>query len=107
MKKSRVSKTTNDTIDAESIVRYLMIRDEKETFAVPENFMNLRKFITAYSSVTDKIRTSKNYLIRAMDMIFPGLSNAIDIDEDTVEMLSKYVTSEDFRRPIRIDRYRR
>ena len=29
-------------------------------------------------------------------MIFPGLSNAIDIDEDTVEMLSKYVTSEDF-----------
>ena len=44
IKKSRVMKTTNDTIDAESIVRYLMIRDGKETFAVPENFMNLRKF---------------------------------------------------------------
>jgi hypothetical protein len=59
IKKSRVMKTINDTIDAESIVRYLMIRDGKETFAVPENFMNLRKFIPAYSSVTDKIRTSK------------------------------------------------
>ncbi len=96
MKKSRVRKTTNDTIDAESIARYLMIREEKETFVVPENLRNLREMITAYSIVTDKIRTSKNNLIRALDMIFPGLSNAIDIDEDTVEMLSKYVTSEDF-----------
>ena len=48
MKKSRVRKTTNDAIDAESIARYLMIREEKETFAVPENFRNLRKIITAY-----------------------------------------------------------
>ena len=54
MKKSRVRKTTNDTIDAESIARYLMIREEKETFVVPEN---LREIITAYSIVTDKIIT--------------------------------------------------
>ncbi len=52
--------------------------------------------ITAYSIVTDKIRTTKNNLIRALDMIFPGLSNAIDINDDTVEMLSIYVTPEDF-----------
>ncbi len=96
MKKSRVRKTTNDTIDAESIARYLMIREEKETFVVPENFRNLREMITAYSIVTDKIRTSKNNLVRAMDMIFPGLSNAIDINDDTIDMLSKYVTPEDF-----------
>jgi transposase len=96
MKKSRVRKTTNDTIDAESIARYLMIREEKETFVVPENFMNLREMVTAYSIVTDKIRTLKNNLIRAMDMIFPGLSNAIDINEGTVDMLSTYVTPEDF-----------
>lgn len=96
MKKSRVRKTTNDTIDAESIARYLMIREEKETFVVPENFRNLREIITAYGIVTDKIRTSKNNLIRAMDMIFPGLSNAVDINEDTVDMLSAYVTPEDF-----------
>ena len=38
MKKSRARKTTNDTIDAESIAPYLMIREEKETFVVPENF---------------------------------------------------------------------
>ena len=54
MKKSRVRKTTNDTIDAESIARYLMIREEKETFVFPEN---LREIITAYSIVTDKIIT--------------------------------------------------
>ena len=29
-------------------------------------------------------------------MIFPGLSNAIDINADTVDLLSKYVTPEDF-----------
>ncbi len=52
--------------------------------------------ITAYSIVTDKIRTTKNNLLRALDMIFPGLSNAIDMNEDTVDMLSKYVTAEDF-----------
>ena len=57
MKKSRVRKTTNDTIDAESITRYLMIREEKETFVVSKNFRNLREIITAYSIVTDKIRT--------------------------------------------------
>ena len=96
MKKSRVRKTTNDTIDAESIARYLMIREDKETFTVPENMRNLREIITAYSIVTDKIRTSKNNLIRAMDMIFPGLSNAIDINADTIDMLSTYVTPGDF-----------
>ena len=96
MKKSRVRKTTNDAIDAESIARYLMIREEKETFVVPDNFRNLREIITAYSIVTDKIRTSKNNLIRAMDMIFPGLSNAIDMGEDTLDMLSRHVTPEDF-----------
>ena len=96
MKKSRVRKTTNDTIDAESIARYLMIRYRKETFVVSENFMNLMEFITAYNIVTGKIRTIKNNLIRALDMIFPGLSNAVDINADTVDMLRKYMAPEDF-----------
>jgi transposase len=47
MKQSRVRKTTNDAIDAESIARYLMIREDRETFVVPENFRNLWEFITA------------------------------------------------------------
>ena len=107
MKKSRVRKTKNDTIDAESIARYLMIRDEKETFVIPENFMNLMEFITAYSIVTGKIRTTKNNLIRALDMIFPGLSNAIDIYADTVDILSKYMIPEDFisADPAEIEKY--
>ena len=96
MKKSRVRKTTNDTIDAESIAPYLMIREEKETFPVPDNFRNLREIITAYSIVTDKIRTTRNNLIRALDLLFPCLSNAINIDVDTVNMLTEYVTPEDF-----------
>ena len=73
-----------------------MIREEKETFPVPDNFRNLREIITAYSIVTDKIRTTRNNLIRALDLLFPGLSNAIDIDVDTVNMLTEYVTPEDF-----------
>jgi transposase len=96
MKKSRVRKTTNDIIDAESIARYLMVREDKDTFAVPENFMDLRETITAYSIVVDKIRTTKNNIIRALDMIFPGLSNAIHMDKDTLDMLITYMTPGDF-----------
>ena len=107
MKKTRVRKTTNDTVDAESIARYLIINDEKETFDVVENFMNLREFITVYSIVTGKIRTTKNDLIRALNMIFPGLSNAVDINANTVDMLSKYMTPEDFisANPDEIEKY--
>ena len=71
MKKSRIRKTSNDTIDAESIARYLMIMEDREAFVVPDNLRNLREIITAYGTVTCKIRTAKNNLIRAMDMIFP------------------------------------
>lgn len=39
---------------------------------------------------------SLDNIIGAMDMIFPGLSNAIDIDPDTLDMLSTYITPEDF-----------
>ena len=51
MKKSRVRKTTNDTIDAESIAMYLMIREEKETFVVPKNFRNLKEIITTQRTI--------------------------------------------------------
>ena len=45
MKKSRVRKTTNDTIDAKSIVRYLMIREEKLVlfFSIPSKILNFSK----------------------------------------------------------------
>ena len=58
--------------------------------------MNLRDFITSYTIVTDRKRTTKNNLIRALDMIFPEITNAIDMNEDTAGMLNKYVTAEDF-----------
>ena len=61
MKKSRVRKTTNDTIDAESIAKYLMIREEKDTFVVPENFRNIRGIITAYSIVVLNLLNSVSW----------------------------------------------
>ena len=42
------------------------------------------------------LRTSKNNIVRALDIIFPKLSNAVDINVDTVDVLSKYVTPGDF-----------
>ncbi|MEM3192206.1 MAG: transposase [Conexivisphaerales archaeon] len=47
IKKSRVRETTNDTINAGSMARYLMSREEKETFVIPENFRNLREIINS------------------------------------------------------------
>ena len=61
MKKSRVRKTTNDTIDAESIAKHLMIREEKDTFVVPENFRNIRGIITAYSIVVLNLLNSVSW----------------------------------------------
>ena len=55
MKKSWVRKATNDIIESESVARYLMIKDDKETFPVPDNFRNLREITTAYSIVANKI----------------------------------------------------
>ena len=95
MRKSRVRKTSNGTIDAESIARYLMIGENRKTFTVPDDFRNLREIITAYSIMAIKIRTAKNNLIRALDMIFPGLSNAIEINPGTPDMLNLYTTPGD------------
>ncbi len=95
MRKSRVRKTSNGTIDAESIARYLMIGENRKTFTVPDDFRNLWEIITAYSIMAIKIRTAKNNLIRALDMIFPGLSNAIEINPDTLDMLNLYTTPGD------------
>ena len=39
---------------------------------------------------------SLDNLIGAMEVIFPGLSNAVDIDPNTLDMLSTYITPEDF-----------
>ena len=103
MKKARVRKTSNDAIDAESIARYLMVAETKESFVFPEELENLRELITAYDVITCKIRTTKNNVIRAMDMVFRGLSNLVDLDEKTINMLEKYKTPDDFIRAVPYD----
>ncbi len=96
MKKSRVRKTSNDSIDAQSIARYLMVTEGKESFQFPEDLENLRELVTAYDMLTCKIRTTKNNIIRAMDVLFRGLSNLISINANTTDLLEKYRTAEDF-----------
>ena len=42
MKKSRVRKTTNDSIDSESIARYLMVSKDKDSYDYPDELRNLQ-----------------------------------------------------------------
>ena len=54
----------------------------KDTFVVPENFRNLRETITAYSVITDKIRTTKAtsfsaFSKRLMSHIFPRITDPV------------------------------
>jgi transposase len=51
MKRSRIRKTTNDIIDAESIARYLMVTETKESSTYPKDLENLGELITAYDIV--------------------------------------------------------
>ena len=96
MKKARVRKTTNDAIDAESIARYLMVSRDRDSYDYPDELKNLRELVTALDILTAKITTTKNNIIRTMDMIFTGLSNAIDLNHDTIRLLEKYHTADDF-----------
>ncbi len=96
MKRSRIRKTSNDTIDAESIAKYLMLTETKESYDFPKEILNLKELITAYDVINCKIRTTKNNIVRVLDLIFRGLSNIIDIDEDTINMLEKFKTPKEF-----------
>ena len=96
MKKSRVRKTTNDAIDSESIARYLMVSRDKDSYDYPDELKNLRELVTALDTLNSKITTTKNNIIRIMDMNFRGLSGAIDLDHNTIRLLEKYHTAMDF-----------
>lgn len=87
MKKSRVRKTTNDAIDSESIARYLMVSKDRDRYDYPDDLKNLRELVTALDILTTKISTARNNIISIMDMEFTGLSNVIDLDHRTIEML--------------------
>ena len=96
MKKARVRKTSNDTIDAQSIARYLMVTEAKDSFAYPKELENLRELINAYDIVNCKICTTKNNIIRVMDTLFSGLSNIIEINDNTIGMLERCKTPDEF-----------
>ena len=96
MKKARVRKTSNDTIDAQLIARYLMVNEANDSFAYPKELENLRELITAYDVVNCKIRTTKNNIIRVMEMLFSGLSSIIEINDDTIVMLERCKTPDEF-----------
>ena len=96
MKKSRVRKTTNDSIDSESIARYLMVSKDKDSYDFPDELRNLKELATALDILTTKVATTKNNIIRIMDMEFTGLSNIINLNGKTIKMLEKYRTPHDF-----------
>ena len=96
MKQSRVRKTTNDSIDSESIARYLMVSKDRDSYDYPDELRNLKELVTALDILTTKITTTKNNITRIMDMEFTGLSNVINLDHKTIRMLEKYRVPHDF-----------
>ena len=89
MKKSRVKKTTNDSIDSESIARYLMVSKDRDSYDYPEELKNLKELVTSLDILTTNITATKNNITRIMDMEFTGLSNVISIGHKTMRMLQK------------------
>ncbi len=89
IKGSRIRKTSNDTIDAESIAKYLMLTETKESYEFPKELQNLNELITAYDIINCKIRTTKNNIVKVMDMMFYQF-NIIDVDDDIAKMLELF-----------------
>ncbi len=89
IKGSRIRKTSNDTIDAESIAKYLMLTETKESYEFPKEMQNLNELITAYDIINCKIRTTKNNIVKVMDMMFYQF-NIIDVDDDIAKMLELF-----------------
>ncbi len=81
MKRSRIRKTSNDSIDAESIAVYLMHPNKKETFEFPDEMKNLKELVTALEMITEKVRTAKNNVNRVLEMMFRELSNKVEISD--------------------------
>lgn len=72
-----------------------MVTETKESHDYPDEIKNLREFITAYDALLCKTRTTKNNIIRVLDMLFPGLSNIIDIERN-LNAMELYSTPEDY-----------
>ena len=96
MKKSRIRKTSNDSIDAESIAEYLMRPKKTESFEFPDEMRNLKELVTALDIITAKIRTTKSNINRVLEMTFRELSNRVEVNDKTIEMLVKFRTPEDY-----------
>lgn len=96
MKKSRIRKNSNDSMDAESIAVYLMHPNRKETYEFPEEMKNLKELVTALEIITEKVRTAKNNVNRVLEMTFRELSNKVEISDRTTEMLMRFRTPEEF-----------
>ena len=96
MKKSRIRKTSNDSIDAESIAEDLIRPKKTESFEFPDEMRNLKELVTALDIITAKIRTTKSNINRVLEMTFRELSNRVEVKDKTIEMLIKFRTPEDY-----------
>ena len=83
LKSSRIRKNKTDKIDAEAIAKYIIIRKnniitmEKNT---ENTYTNLKEYVYTYVRINKKIAMAKNQLIRDLDLLYPGLTEIVNID---------------------------
>ena len=83
LKSSRIRKNKTDKIDAEAIAKYVIIRKnniitmEKNT---GNTYSNLREYVYTHVRINKKITMAKNQLIRDLDLLYPGLTEIVNID---------------------------
>ncbi len=46
-----------------------MLTETKESYEFPKEMQNLKELITAYNIINCKIRTTKNNIVKVMDMM--------------------------------------
>ena len=69
MKKSGVKKTSNGSIDAQSIARHFMVIETKGSYVFPRELENLKEPITAYDALNSRIIITKNGTIRCYERL--------------------------------------
>ena len=67
-----------------------MVKETKGSYVFPRELENLKEPITAYDALNSRIIITKNGIIRAMGMLFPGLSGMVDLNLGTIRILKEY-----------------
>ena len=80
LKSSRIRKNNTDKIDAEAIAKYIIIRKSNIISMDKNTYSNLKEYVYTYIRINKKITMIKNQLIRDLDLLYPGLTEIVNID---------------------------